>query len=358
MNHHFRHHYRVLLTLFTLILLGAGYLAMAPAVDAVGCVHSPRPDRSPCNATNRSSANAFSEPEIPEDSFLDGATYGWVEDYAYFFDQPGPGATPTRTALSGIFYGQALETVTDENGKVWHKVWGDWLPERYYHQVESSQFMGIEANRQPERPFGWVLRATTPSPAPGAAPLPGAQELQRYHFVQMHQWQRGTDGNTWYEVEPGRWVRYDTVALTTVRPRPGDVGPEEYWVDVDLTQQIFAAYEGDHLVYAGLISSGLSRWETRTGLNQVWERHETTPMEGGVLGDDYYYIDDVNHTLYFDAEIALHGAFWHDDFGRPKSHGCVNMAPYTAEWVFDWSKRAPNDLWVSVHYADYADILE
>jgi hypothetical protein len=173
----------------------------------------------------------------------------------------------------------------------------------------------------------------------------------------MFDWKRGEDGNTWYDVGPGQWVRYDTVALTVPRERPGDVGPDDYWVDVDLTQQIFAAYEGDRLVYAGLVSSGLSRWRTRIGLNQVWERRLRTPMEGGTHGDDYYYIEAVPHNLFFDGEIALHGAFWHDDFGRPKSHGCVNMAPYTAEWVFNWSKNAPNDLWVWVHYANHEEIL-
>ena len=343
--------------LLALLLLGAGYVSFPAAAHAATCVSAPRTERARCYVDRTPAIEPFAEPAVPADSFLTGATYGWVEDYAYFFDKPGPGATPTRTARSGFFYGPALETVTDENGKVWHKVWGDWLPDQFYHQVEASQFKGIEVNQQPQRPFGWVLRPSVPRDGPAGGELPGAAELPRYHFVQLYEWQRGADGNTWFDVGPGQWVRYDTVALTIPRQRPGDVGPQEYWVDVDLKQQIFAAYEGDRLVYAGLISSGLPRWQTRVGLNQVWERRELTPMEGGVEGDDYYYIDDVPHNLFFDGEIALHGAFWHDDFGRPKSHGCVNMAPYTAEWVFNWSQNAPNDLWVWVHYANYEEIL-
>ena len=309
-------------------------------------------------ACERQSNHAyFTEPETPASSILDGVTYGWVEDFAYFYDKPGPGAKHVRTARSGFFYGPAEEVVTDANGKIWYKVWGNWLPERYYHPVAVSEFKGIEVNRQPRRPFGWVLRPFTPRPSPAGDPLPDTAELQRYNFVQLYAWARGDDGNVWYRIGHKGWVRYDTVALTTVRERPAAIGPEEYWVDVDLTQQIFAAYEGDRLVYAGLVSSGLSRWSTRIGLNQVWRRNLTTPMEGGVVGDDYYYIDAVPHTMYFDGETALHGAFWHDDFGRPKSHGCVNMAPRTAEWVFNWSENAPNDLWVWVHYADHSDVL-
>jgi hypothetical protein len=72
-------------------------------------------------------------------------------------------------------------------------------------------------------------------------------------------------------------VRHDFVAVTHVRQRPAAVEAHEYWVDVDLTEQIFAAYEGDRMVFAGLVSSGLARWPTRTGLNQVWERRLLSP---------------------------------------------------------------------------------
>lgn len=346
----------------TVFLTSFALFSFPSRVTAMVCGQSGPRLRLACEFTRKPSTETsftqtFSEPEIPADSIVTGVTYGWIEDYAYFYDRPSPGARHVRTASSGFFYGPAVESVADDSGKAWYKVWDDWLPERYYHQVETSEFKGVEVNRQPERPFGWMLRPFTPRPGPAGDAAPGTAELQRYDFVQMYEWARGSDGNLWYDIGPGGWVRYDTVALTTVRDRPGDVGPEDYWVDVDLTQQIFAAYEGDRLVYAGLVSSGLPRWATRTGLNQVWLRHETTPMEGGIVGDDYYYIDAVPHTMYFDGEIALHGAFWHDDFGRPKSHGCVNMPPRAAEWVFNWSEDAPNDLWVWVHYADHSDTL-
>lgn len=360
MSHRFLHRPVALLAL---LLLGAGLFFFPTAAEAAFCMQSPRAERPRCRFQRApvtkpvAPPETFTIPEIPEDTFLHDATYGWVEDYAYFFDKPGPGATPTRTARSGFFYGPAWETVTDENGKIWHNVWGDWLPDQYYHQVELSQFKGVEVNRQPERPFGWVLRPTVPRDGPAGEPLAAAAELPRYHFVEMVDWKRGDDNNTWIDVGPGQWLRYDTVALIIPRPRPGDVGPEDFWIDVDLKQQTFSTYEGDRLVYAGLISSGLSRWPTRVGLNPVWERRELTPMEGGVEGDDYYFIDHVPYNLFYDGEIALHGAFWHDDFGRPKSHGCVNMAPYTAEWVYKWSENAPGQVWVWTHYSNYEEIL-
>ena len=78
---------------------------------------------------------------------------------------------------------------------------------------------------------------------------------------------------------------------------------------------------------------------------------------------DYYFIEDNNHIMYFDPdmEIALHGAFWHDRFGYKHSHGCVNMVPTDAEWVYNWSAQAENDLWVWVHTSDpnhYFDVYD
>mgnify|MGYP002625892858 FL=1 len=75
-------------------------------------------------------------------------------------------------------------------------------------------------------------------------------------------------------------------------------------------------------------------------------------MSGAEGKIDYYFIEDVPHTMYFDYDIALHGAFWHDRFGYKHSHGCVNMPPRDAEWVFNWSAGAPNDLWVWSHTSD------
>lgn len=312
---------------------------------------APRSTLKPAEATS----DIFRVPELREDSFLDDTIYGWIEDYARFYDAPA--GNRIWQPEVGIFYGPAEEVVTDSNGNNWYKVWGDWLPERHFHIVETSDFRGIEVLANPERPFGWVLRPYKTRPEPNAEPLPGAREVQRYDFVEVHASSRDDAGVIWYDIGQGQWVRYDILALIRVRKAPEEVAEGEWWIDIDLQQQIFATYEGDRMVFAGLISSGLSRWPTRVVVSQVWRSDLTTPMEGGVKGDDYYYIDAVPHTLFYDGEIALHGAYWHDDFGRPKSHGCVNMAPRVAEWVYFWAEGAPNDLWVWAHHTVWGEFL-
>lgn len=110
------------------------------------------------------------------------------------------------------------------------------------------------------------------------------------------------------------------------------------------------------MVFATLVSSGLNRWPTYEGTFQVdpQYRYVAEKMSGAEGRVDYYFVEDVPHTMYFDKlnEIALHGAYWHDRFGYKHSHGCVNMPPQDSEWVFYWSEKAENDLWVHVHTSD------
>jgi len=343
----------IIFALAVLAALLAGVVSTRPVAAAVCNL----PQLSPA-CEGRPLEPAFAEPAPRPDSLTQGVTYGWIEDYAYFYARPEPGARHVRTATTGFFYGPAEETHVDENGNTWYYVWDNWLPARYYHMVEASTFAGMEVNRQPERPFGWVLRPFQPRPGPAAAAEDGTSELQRYDFIQVYDATVGSDGSLWYDVGSRGWVRYDYLALATVRERPSAIGADEFWVDVDLSEQTIAAYEGDRMVFAALISSGLSEWATRIGLNQVWERRLSAPMRGGEVGTDYYYLTDVLHTLYFDGAISLHNAYWHDDFGRPKSHGCVNLAPRVAEWIYYWSEGAPNDLWVWSHYGDHAEFTE
>jgi hypothetical protein len=235
---------------------------------------------------------------------------------------------------------------------------GEWVREEDLILVEDSEFTGLEIQSQPERPFGWMVADYWYSDAPGAEPSPGTLKLPRYTFFEVQDIVEAEDGWLWYDIGNGRWMRQTYVSLIDVTARPEGVGADEYWVEVDLYEQTFAAYEGDRMVYAGLVSSGLNQWPTNEGLFQVWDRQLRTKMSGAEGKIDYYFIEDVPHTMYFDVDIALHGAFWHDRFGYKHSHGCVNMPPRAAEWVFNWSEEAPNDLWVWVHTTQPISALE
>jgi hypothetical protein len=156
----------------------------------------------------------------------------------------------------------------------------------------------------------------------------------------------------------GFWVRLSDLKLAKPA-RPADLGPNEKWIDVDLTRQMLVAFEGTRPVFATLVSSGRKNaqdkehdFPTPTGTFWIREKHVTTTMDGDVAADGPYSIEDVPWVMYFQGSYALHGAFWHDAFGNMRSHGCVNLSPEDARSVFGWSDPPLPDGWHGVFAKD------
>jgi lipoprotein-anchoring transpeptidase ErfK/SrfK len=108
---------------------------------------------------------------------------------------------------------------------------------------------------------------------------------------------------------------------------------------VDTYEQALGVYQDGRLIFATLVSSGSRYFPTRTGTFQVWAKLDTGQMSGAYFNDrrDYYFLEDVPWILYYDGDRALHGAYWHDNFGMRSSHGCVNLSPRDARWLFDFA---------------------
>lgn len=120
--------------------------------------------------------------------------------------------------------------------------------------------------------------------------------------------------------------------------RPADVPADAKWIHVDLKEQALIAYEGDRPVFATLVSSGKGEdYATPTGLFRVAEKHISTTMRGPDPDEGVYEVEEVPWTMYYDNSYALHGAYWHNSFGKTRSHGCTNISPIDARWLFYWS---------------------
>lgn len=104
---------------------------------------------------------------------------------------------------------------------------------------------------------------------------------------------------------------------------------------VDLSKQTLYAYEGDEKIMQALISSG--KWSrTPTGNFNIWTKLRATRMAGG-QGADAYDLPNVPWVMYFYKDFGFHGAYWHNNFGYPMSHGCVNMRIVDARELFAWA---------------------
>jgi lipoprotein-anchoring transpeptidase ErfK/SrfK len=111
---------------------------------------------------------------------------------------------------------------------------------------------------------------------------------------------------------------------------------EAKWIRVDLSEQIVVAYEGNRPIRAFVISSGLDRTPTVTGEFRIKTKVKSQTMTGGE-GAYYYNLPNVKWVQYFYREYSFHGTYWHNDFGKQKSHGCLNMTNADAKWLFDWA---------------------
>jgi len=120
-------------------------------------------------------------------------------------------------------------------------------------------------------------------------------------------------------------------------PPPGAPVQEAKWIEVDLSDQVLRAWEHDQLVFATLVSTGLPQYPTPTGIFRVYTKLRYEHMRGGTPGIDYYDLPNVPHTMYFYLGYAIHGAYWHNNFGHPMSHGCVNLPLDAAAWLFEWT---------------------
>ena len=118
--------------------------------------------------------------------------------------------------------------------------------------------------------------------------------------------------------------------------------PSGRWIDIDLSAQRLTAYQGNTAVRSTLVSTGLPRTPTPVGQFRIYAKYDSASMSG----PGYHYAN-VPHVMYFYRSYSMHGAFWHSNFGRQMSHGCVNLPPSEAQWLYGWARVGTL---VKIHY--------
>lgn len=156
-------------------------------------------------------------------------------------------------------------------------------------------------------------------------------------------------GNKVYYVDAdGLLMRGYAVGKAAKLKRPPSVAPDERWVHIDLSEQVLVAYDGDRPMFATLVSTGKEPGMTPVGVHRVQTKLVAASMRDQPVEEEAYSIDDVPWTQYFSGSVALHGAFWHAGFGQVRSHGCVNLSPHDARWLFGFTEPALPPEWHAV----------
>lgn len=240
-----------------------------------------------------------------------------------------PNGNRLETMTTGYQYAAPLSIIEG-----WAQVGeGRWVSMEDAQIANPSTFSGVILPGL-DMPFAWVLWGHDAVKSPNGLSERENGRYERYQLV----WIFATvsvGGLNWHLVGPGHWINQKNLSI--VYPN-APAFFEGNWVGVDLYEQNLVAYHGGTPVMATLVSSGVKNglWNTKAGTFHVGVRLEVSQMSGSEGKPDEYSLDYVPYAQYFDGLRSLHGTYWHDSFGFPHSHGCVNLSIADSKWLYSF----------------------
>ncbi len=260
------------------------------------------------------------------------------------FSAPGETGAGGQSFPPGFVYISYVDRADTASGIYYLLQNGGWIPGKGARVGEISAFQGLAFSRTPRNSFGWAFEQLPVKAEPGYNTPDTGLQIYPFQVVQIFATQN-VDGADWNMISPGQWLEARKVAQVDINTAPPEGVTTGRWIDVNLAEQSLAVYENHQLVYATVIASGLEPFWTRPGTFQIFKKLETETMRNSDPSD-FYYLENVPWTMYFDGARALHGAYWRTRFGYPQSHGCVNLSVGDAHWLFNWAVEGD---WVYVH---------
>lgn len=231
-----------------------------------------------------------------------------------------------------------------------------WIASKDLSWYSPSTYAGIDVTPQTSFSIGWaVAKKPGAKIAVRAAADPNAakvRELAPRDLVTIEELQ-----GDMARIGPAEWVEAVELRKPSRVARPVGVGEGERWLDVDLDQQVLVAYQGDEAVFVTVISSGRLYWETPTGIYRIAGKEAKSRMQyqgnpdaspDDERGKEAWNVADVPFSMRFRKNYALHGTYWHEGFGRARSHGCVNLSTADAKRLYEWVSPAAPAGWSSI----------
>jgi hypothetical protein len=271
------------------------------------------------------------------------------------YDRAAPGLRGPHRSPDALFVGTArprsayalLSTFDHEGRRFGLTTELEVIPIDRTRVVRQSSFAGLALNDEISLPVAFVRsrRAVRYVPGP-AGGLVAGDPLPFRAAVPLAADPVGAQtigGATLLAAKDGSWIRADQVVkVGRLKRPPAWASAGRRWIDVSIINQTLVAYEGQKPVYVTLVSTGADglgdpkkTHSTVQGTFLIHTKHISVTMDGE-NGEEFDF-RDVPFVQYFTEGFALHAAYWHDDFGTPRSHGCVNLAPVDAAWLFNWT---------------------
>ncbi|WP_437578797.1 L,D-transpeptidase [Sorangium sp. So ce887] len=226
------------------------------------------------------------------------------------------------------------------------------VPTSKLKPARGSTFHGVDMTKGWELPLAFVHRQKAKRYDISGGQMEKAGELPWHTAVQLTGRSRKVGGARLVEAKDGTWVRDSDVAIA-VKPSelPSFAQGDVKWIDISILSQTLILYEGKRPVYATAAATGRDglgdprkTFSTVRGTFRIRDKHVTTTMDAHEV-DNKFELRDVPWVQYFEAGYAIHAAPWHDDYGNPRSHGCINLSPVDARRVFLWTDPPVPDGW-------------
>ncbi len=240
----------------------------------------------------------------------------------------------TKQLVGWTFLNGTIAAVAVVGGTVFLKTLEGYVAATNLMSRPASEFTGISLTATTPWPFAWAMSDERETrvpvrPAPNAK-APPVRELEWRAIVPMLDTKDGFG-----KIADGEWVALADLRIARASQRPRGVKPDERWLDVDLDQNVLVAYEGDRPVYATLVSTGFG--STPTSLHRIVKKIAMTRLVSPAVALGTWNIPDAPFWMEFRKYYAVHGAYWHDSFGKKRGHGCVNVSPRDGRQLFDWT---------------------
>ncbi len=276
---------------------------------------------------------------------------GWKEG--------SPAGAPRELVRKWIPHGSMLayQAAFEAQGRVW-LLSPDMtvVPADRMKPFRVSTFRGVKLEGDTRLPVGWSRHDPAVRYRKGADGIVATDERWPPRTAIPLTGERVEQGGKVYfsTREEGIYAREDEVTVATVREKdkmPANLAAEQRWIDVHIRAGTLTAYVGERPVFTTLVSPGAGGYGSASASNAELVKRSATPLgvyrvtwktRAAVMSpedDDpkKFWIADVPHTLYFRPPFAIHTAYWHEDFGMPKSAGCLNVSPEDGRFLYHWA---------------------
>ena len=276
-----------------------------------------------------------------------------IDRTVWTFDEPNSKSKRAKLYWHDLVVPITNTTIGDDES-AYNRVWYQ-LDEAGYAYSGGIQPVRTILNQPQQIPTRGALgEVSVPYTDAYAEADSNADFMYRLYYETVH-WVtnavKAADGNLWYRLLDDKFEQYYYVPASHIRilsteelsPLSPNVPDENKRVEVRLDDQLLLAYENAQIVFATRISSGGKRlsgkYTTPIGNFITYHKRPTRHMAAGDIASNGFDLPGVPWVLYItEGGISFHGTYWHNDYGHPHSHGCINLAPQAAKWLFRWTR--------------------